>query len=83
MKAYILPETSTLRIVIAALCGTLCGMVIGAAGMVVYDAWSTNMIAKVCSHEARIAYLEGAARPLVSGNEYVTINHFQGGEKEE
>jgi len=82
MKAYIIPETSTIKIVLAALCGTLCGMVIGAAGMVVYDAWSTNMIAKVCSYEARLAHLEGAARPM-NNNFDSTVNYFLNGEKEE
>ena len=81
-RCYILPETSTLRIAIAALCGTLCGMVIGAAGMVVYDAWSTGLIAKVCSHEARIAHLEGAARPM-NENHNSTVNYFFGGKREE
>jgi len=82
MNCYILPETSTIKIVLAALCGTLVGMVIGAAGMVVYDAWATNMIAKVCDNSVKIARLEKAARPM-NNNFDSTVNYFFDGRKEE
>ena len=82
MKAYIIPETSTLKIAIAALCGTLCGMVIGAAGMVVYDAWATNMIATVCDNSIKIARLEKAAKPM-NNNFDSTVNYFFDGRREE
>jgi hypothetical protein len=79
MKAYLLPETSTLRIAIA----TLCGVLVCWAGWIVYDYVTVNPLAELRNLRHEVEVLKVQARPLVAGNEYVTVNIFNNGEKEE
>jgi predicted DNA-binding transcriptional regulator len=78
-QCFVIPETSTLRIAIA----TLCGVLVCWAGWIVYDYVTVNPVAELRNLRHEVELLKAQARPLVSGNDYVTINHFQNGEKEE
>ena len=47
-----------------------------------WDAWHSNTLGRILAMESRVAYLEGAARPLVQGADGTTVNFFLDGEKE-
>lgn len=47
----------------------------------VWDAWHSNTLTRIHALEVDVAYIQGAARPLVQGSDGTTVNFWLDGQK--